>query len=126
MERRIPIHEILNDTLRRPETPESVPSGSELSSPPSDLCDAFTPSKPARPRNKKGRDASDLQWLRPDGPIKYRAYENYSDRASIQLMEPYNIQNFGHIESFAAHIPYSSDKKDLKLKTGREKLEGMF
>lgn len=120
----LPIQRILNDP--RLETPFSDPSGSEPSSPSSDVHDPAQSSRARHSRAKRSRDLKDLSYTTPTQPIKYGAYEDMGDDASMKLMKPFNIDPLGSIQQWCAHIPYSSDKKDLKAKTGRERFESTY
>ena len=71
-------------------------------------------------RSEYGKHLSDP--IKPTGHIKYPPHENV-DRASRKLMEPFEIFPLGEIGHYCAQVPYSSDKKDVKQKTGRDKLE---
>lgn len=125
----LPIQSILNRTPpTRPRTPysHSQRSTSEPSSPASDLNEAaLTPTAEGRlvPRSKKTRDSSDLSYTVPQGPIKYPPYEDL-DANQLQMVSAFNIVPFGQIRQWCAHISYSSDKKDVFEKTGRESFHG--
>lgn len=108
-----------------PRSPSSQPSASELSSPGSDLTDALPSGveQKAVPKARRIRDSKDLSYTRPQGPIKHAPYEAV-DEAALNLMRPFNIHPFGEISRYCAHIPYSSDKKDVFRKTGRENFNG--
>lgn len=125
---RLPIHAILNQpTCPRPGTPKSEPSASEFSSPTSEASDNFslTMTRPSNLKNKKVRDSSDLSYTKPQAPIKYPPFENLSETAH-RAMAPFSVDPIGDIGRYCAHIPYSSDKKDVKEKTGRESFHGMI
>ena len=123
----LPIQAILNRSPPRPRpgTPNSQPSASELSSPASDVNESFTATMGPRaaPKNRKTRDSSDLSYTRPQGPINYPPHEAL-DEAAYNQMRPFNVYPFGQISHYCAHIPYSSDKKDVFEKTGRENFNG--
>ncbi|KFH47732.1 Transcriptional repressor-like protein [Hapsidospora chrysogenum ATCC 11550] len=126
--RMLPIQAILNRSppRRRPGTPNSQPSASELSSPASDVNDAFPLSmEEPPPKAKKTRDSSDLSYTRPQGPINYPPYEAL-DAEAFNEMRPFDVYPFGQIGHYCAHIPYSSDKKDVFEKTGRENFNGYW
>lgn len=125
-----PIQSILNQTPpTRPRTPypHSQVSASEPSSPTSDLNEAaLTPTAEGRlvPRgSKKTRDSSDLSYAVPQGPIKYPPYEDL-DADQLQMVSVFNVVPFGQIRQWCAHISYSSEKKDVFEKTGRESFHG--
>lgn len=125
----LPIQAILNHPCSyvRPESPSSQPSASESPSPTSETADTLqlVPEQPGvLRRTKKARDSSDLSYMRPQGPIKYPPFEKL-DAIALNLMRPFNIYPFGEIAQYCAHIPYSSDKKDVYKKTGRESFNGM-
>uniref|UniRef100_A0A0B7JH82 HTH APSES-type domain-containing protein n=1 Tax=Bionectria ochroleuca TaxID=29856 RepID=A0A0B7JH82_BIOOC len=71
------------------------------------------------PRKKKSRDSSDLTYTKPQGVIKYPPFESL-DREAYSQIQNFGIYPFGEIGQYCAHIPYSSDKKDVFEKTGRE------
>jgi hypothetical protein len=76
------------------------------------------------PKAKKTRDSSDLSYTRPQGPNNYPPYEAL-DAEAFNEMRPFDVYPFGQIGHYCAHIPYSSDKKDVFEKTGRENFNGM-
>ncbi|CAH0015566.1 unnamed protein product [Clonostachys rhizophaga] len=117
----LPIQSILNHGTTRTRSPFSQQSGSELSSPSSDLNDSMIPGLDQQPfpRKKKSRDSSDLTYTRPQGVIKYPPFEDL-DREAYSQIQSFGIYPFGEIGQYCAHIPYSSDKKDVFEKTGRE------
>jgi hypothetical protein len=82
----------------------------------------FGDSVPAPSKAKKTRDSSDLSYSRATGYYKFAPFENLDERA-MRMIQPYKIYPFGEIGAYTAHIPYSSDKKDVMAKTGREKFE---
>ncbi|KAG9259240.1 transcription regulator HTH, apses-type DNA-binding domain-containing protein [Emericellopsis atlantica] len=113
MGERIAIQSILNTT------------SPHFSSPPSDVPDAFphfVDSVPAPSKAKKTRDSSDLSYSRATGYYKFAPFEDLDEKA-MRMIRPYKIYPFGEIGAYIAHIPYSSDKKDVMAKTGREKFE---
>ncbi|CAH0048844.1 unnamed protein product [Clonostachys solani] len=117
----LPIQSILNHGTTRTRSPFSQQSGSEISSPSSDLNDSMIPelNQHPVPRKKKSRDSSDLTYTRPQGVIKYPPFESL-DREAYNQIQRFAIYPFGEIGLYCAHIPYSSDKKDVFEKTGRE------
>lgn len=131
----LPIQSILNrtpPTTRRPRTPRSPPrSASDRSSPASDLHEAtaaeLTPTADGRlvqrAGAKKARDSSDLSYTVPQGPIKYPPYEDL-EPDQLELVSVFDVKPFGQISQWCAHISYSSDKKDVFEKTGRESFHG--
>lgn len=123
----LPIQSILNHGTTRTRSPFSQQSGSELSSPSSDLNDSMIPGLDQQPfpRKKKSRDSSDLTYTRPQGVIKYPPFESL-DREAYSQIQSFGIYPFGEIGQYCAHIPYSSDKKDVFEKTGRESFHGKF
>lgn len=131
----LPIQSILNRTppTTRPRTPRSPPrSASDPSSPASDLHDAASALTPTadgrlvqRAGAKKARDSSDLSYTVPQGPIKYPPYEDL-EADQLQLVSVFDVKPFGQIRQWCAHISYSSDKKDVFEKTGRESFHGEF
>lgn len=122
----LPIEAILNQSPRpRPGTPNSQPSASELSSLTSDVNDAFPPAAEGRPgtKSKRTRDSSDLSYTKPQGLINYSPHEAL-DEVAYNQMRPFDVWPFGQIAHYCAHIPYSSDKKDVFEKTGRDNFNG--
>jgi hypothetical protein len=134
----LPIQSILNRSPpipMRPRTPYSRNSqrsaSDEPASPSPDPNEsvspagALTPTAEGRlvPRSKKTRDSSDLSYTRPQGPIKYPPYEDL-EAEHVQMVGAFSVMPFGQIRQWCAHISYSSDKKDVFEKTGRESFHG--
>jgi hypothetical protein len=123
---KLPIQSILNPSPPLyPTTPHSQRSDSELSSPASDFNDVVTTSAKGNPptRAKRSRDSSDLTYSRPQPPIKYPPFESL-DEVAYSRMAKFKVYPLGEIGKFCVHIPYSSDKKDVFEKTGRESFYG--
>ena len=78
---------------------------------------------PLSRRNKKLEDAHVLAKLKARGPINYPPFEDLDD-GSLQAVLKFQVTPFGTIHESFQHIPYSSSKKDLFEKTGRESIEG--
>lgn len=60
---------------------------------------------------------------KPRGPVNYRPFENL-EGAALEAVLSFQVTPFGQIHKSFQHIPYSSSKKDLFEKTGRESIEG--
>lgn len=121
----LPIQSILNQSSpSRPRTPYSRRSGSQVSSPASDLNEAMTPPADGRLPTARHKKTSDLTYSEtPPGPIKYPPYEDL-DPDLQDLVLAFDVFPFGYIKQLCAHISYSSDKKDVFEKTGRESFHG--
>lgn len=77
-----------------------------------------------RPQPSQGRETSSiLIKTKPRGPINYPPYEDL-DEDALQLVQHFQVEPFGTINRGFQHIPYTSSKKDLFEKTGRESIEG--
>lgn len=61
----------------------------------------------------------------PVGPIKYAPFEDLDAYSHRQILH-FGVYPFGNIADYCAQVPYSSDKRDVFEKTGRECLRGKF
>jgi hypothetical protein len=85
---------------------------------------APTSSKP-NSKVKLAKDAPIFRKAPTKGIVRFPPYEAGNDRALAEEHRKFRIYPMGHIGEFTNHIPYSSDKKDFQIKTGRDAFEGM-
>lgn len=90
---------------------------------------AFSQSKFQAPPNKKPRVAKDAPVFIPGSVRGEVRYPPCADKAEPTLAEEHaKFSIYPPVEEIAdypRHIPYSSEKKSLMEKTGRESFEGM-
>jgi hypothetical protein len=82
------------------------------------------PSSKPNSKLKLAKDAPIFRKAPTKGIVRFPPYEAGDDRALAEEHRKFRIYPMGHIGEFTNHIPYSSDKKDFQLKTGRDAFEG--
>ena len=108
---------------------------SSISSPPDrQMSNTFSQSQSQTPPNKKPRVAKDAPIFIPGsvrGEVRYPPCADHhhdADNAGTLAEEHAQFSIYPPVEEIAdypRHIPYSSEKKSLMEKTGRESFEGM-
>jgi hypothetical protein len=84
-----------------------------------------TPSTPKR--QKVPKDAAIYTHAPVNGPVNFPPHEYEDDAQLTAQHRVFQIYPLGSIlEKSARRIPYSSDKKDFMLKTGRDAFESTF
>lgn len=76
-------------------------------------------------KTKLTKDAPKFERGETIGTVKYPPYET-SDAELSRHFKDFRIFPSSGIAAYPRHIPYSSDKKDFMLKTGRDSFEGML
>lgn len=76
-------------------------------------------------RGKIVDDASMLAKSKARGPVNYPPFEDLDEKSLAEVVK-FQVTPFGQIHRSFEHIPYSSSKKDLFEKTGRESIEGLW
>lgn len=96
--------------------------------PPSSLTQHTTPRHTVSKKQKLAKDAPIFaDGTKPVGNVNYRPYEAGDDEYVQGQHRKFCIFPLGQIyHSGVRHIPYVSDKKHFKEKTGREAFEGRY
>ena len=123
----LPLQHLLNPSVSPPETPSGSQKTSHIGASHSNIdtihSTTTTPKHADSDASKRPEDSTILAKCRPRGPINFPPFEDVDDTA-LQQLSKFKVTPLGKIHQEFHHIPYSSSKKDLFDKTGRESIEG--